>query len=714
MRAKKEGTQLAENSGQLGNRSDAGGKICYGCMTMQNVDMCPLCGYSRNEEPSPVYLRPGTVLAKKYLIGKVIGHGGFGVTYLAYDTVLGIKLAVKEYLVQEYASRGPDGRVVAHVGEGKDRFEEGISRFLEEARSLAKFEGNPGIVSVRDFFRANGTAYLVMIYLEGMNLRQYLAEKGPMPYERVQKEILPVVTGALTAVHGAGMLHRDISPDNIFLTKQGQVRVIDFGAARQVLSSAKSMSIILKPGYAPEEQYRSHGKQGPWTDVYAVAATVYRAITGKVPPESLDRLANDTLEPPSKYCSIPPAQEQVLLKAMSIKAENRYQSMLDFYNAILAAQETPDFDEGTTMAYRGTHNFQGAQNTSRNEPVIPAFAEAPLPAPQRLPVKRPQPPQPAKKKRPVIEPMTAETGERRGGQSKGAKATYSVIKILIAVAVILAVIAVAIVLIKLIFNQITGSIPDILKPPATTAMATQSPGATDGGVGITASPDLSATPDPNATADPNATPSEDPELTETPDPVLFPDVSGIVVNDMLARGDAVANALAYVPTSNRDITYGVAYPTGNLIYFTAKPSSGNVIVSRFITDGASLERGKVEHFFSRDGSLYCYTESIGVTSLIVPAGAKIGMSWSDDGGNKEIVEVSWPVTVRGTTYEDCLIIKIGTMYVAYKTGVGEVAAVDDYMVDSQNPQIRLRYNDTAGKNMTPELEKISTQHSAIQ
>jgi serine/threonine protein kinase len=222
--------------------------ICYGCMTMQPGGICPNCGYDRNQEVSPVYLRPGTKLAQKYLIGKVIGHGGFGITYLAYDTVLGIKLAVKEYLVQEYASREPGGRIVAFSDDSKERFEEGIRRFLEEARILAMFEGNPGIVSVRDFFRANGTAYLVMAYLEGMNLRQYLAQNGPMTYERVRQEILPVLAGALTAVHGAGLLHRDISPDNIFLTKQGQVKIIDFGAARQVMGGAKSMSFILNPG----------------------------------------------------------------------------------------------------------------------------------------------------------------------------------------------------------------------------------------------------------------------------------------------------------------------------------------------------------------------------------------------------------------------------------------------------------------------------------
>ncbi len=676
--------------------ANGGSKICYGCMTMQSREICPLCGYDRNQEVSPVYLKPGAMLAKKYLIGKVIGHGGFGITYLAYDTVLGIKLAVKEYLVQDYASREPGGRVVAHAGEAKERFEEGIKRFLEEARNLARFEGNPGIVSVRDFFRANGTAYLVMTYLEGMNLRQHLAEKGPMPYERVRQELLPVITGALTAVHSVGMLHRDISPDNIFLTSQGHVRIIDFGAARQIMGGAKSMSIILKPGYAPEEQYRSHGKQGPWTDVYAVAATVYRAITGKVPPESLDRLETDNLEPPSKYCAIPPAQEQVLLKAMSVKAENRYQTMLEFYNAILIAQDADD--DNMTVAYRGTHSFQ---STSRNAPVSEEKASAAsLANSHRHPLPRPQ--TPAAKPWQEREPDS----EEGSGRSGAVRATYSIIKILIAIAVILAVVAVAIVLIRLILNQISDGIPDILKPAATTAQAYQSP-SPSGEPPLTPDPELSASPSPEGT------PEESPEPTQSPEPERFPDVSGIVVSDAMARGEAASNALAYVPQANRDMTYGVSYPVGNLIYYTAKPPSGTAIVSRFITDGASLERGKIEHFFGRDGSLYSYTESSGATALIVPAGAKAGMTWSDNEGNKEIVEVSYDVTIRGAVYENCLVIKIDNMYTVYAVGVGEVAIVDDYTQDVQNPQLRLRYNDMTGGSMTPALENISTQYDLI-
>jgi serine/threonine protein kinase len=668
-------------------------RICYGCMTMQSKAICPLCGYDRKQEVSPVYLKPGAMLAKKYLIGKVIGHGGFGITYLAYDTVLGIKLAVKEYLVQDYASREPGGRVVAHAGEAKERFEEGIKRFLEEARNLARFEGNPGIVSVRDFFRANGTAYLVMTYLEGMNLRQHLAEKGPMPYERVRQELLPVITGALTAVHSVGMLHRDISPDNIFLTSQGHVRIIDFGAARQIMGGAKSMSIILKPGYAPEEQYRSHGKQGPWTDVYAVAATVYRAITGKVPPESLDRLEMDNLEPPSKYCAIPSAQEQVLLKAMSVKAENRYQTMLEFYNAILIAQNADD--DNMTVAYRGTHSFQ---STSRNAPIS-GEEKASMANSRRQPLPQAPEAKPWQEREP-------DSGEG-SGRSGAVKATYGIIKILIAIAVILAVVAVAIVLIRLILNQISDGIPDILKPAATTAQAYQSPTPSDGL--LTPSP----TPDPAASPSPEETPEESPELTQSPEPERFPDVSGIVVSDAMARGESVSNALAYVPQANRDMTYGVSYPVGNLIYYTAKPPSGNVIVSRFITDGASLERGKVQHFFGRDGNLYAYTESSGETALVVPAGAKTGMTWSDNEGNKEIAEVSYDVTIRGTVYENCLVIKIDNMYAVYKAGIGEVAIVDDYTEDVQNPQIRLRYNDMAGGSMTPALENISTQYDLI-
>ena len=314
--------------------------ICLGCMREKGqAEVCPFCGYREGTPPAaPHYLAPGTILAGKYLIGRGLGHGGFGTTYIARDQVLGIKLAIKEYMPQDCASRAPGSNMVTPFsGEGAKRFADGLESFLQEARTLARFDGSPNIVGVRDFFTENGTAYLVMNYLEGITLKQYLVRSGgkPVPFNKMLGILLPVMD-ALRTVHAAGLLHRDVSPDNIFLTTSGQVTLIDFGAARQSMGAQTSMSVILKPGYAPEEQYRSRGHQGPWTDIYALGATMYRTLTGKIPPESLERLNNDCLVPPSRLgIAIPPQAEAAILRAMAVRAEDRFQTVDEFRAALL-------------------------------------------------------------------------------------------------------------------------------------------------------------------------------------------------------------------------------------------------------------------------------------------------------------------------------------------------------------------------------------------
>lgn len=279
--------------------------ICPGCMADKGEEkICPKCGWKDGTEPdSPLHLKPGTILSGKYLIGRVLGHGGFGITYLAFDINLGTKLAVKEYFPQGMATRSPgDNLISVYSGGTKTQFEFGLEKFLDEARTLARFDEVPEVVTIKDYFRVNGTAYIVMSYIEGITLKEYLAQKGgTLSLDAVLTFILPILK-ALEQVHKVGILHRDVSPDNIFITKNFNVKLLDFGAARFAMGEqSKSLSVILKPGYAPEEQYRTKGKQGPWTDVYAVAATMYRALTGETPPEALDRLAEDELKPLSYF-----------------------------------------------------------------------------------------------------------------------------------------------------------------------------------------------------------------------------------------------------------------------------------------------------------------------------------------------------------------------------------------------------------------------------
>ncbi len=316
--------------------------LCPNCFEPTGAaDPCPACGYTSKAFVSQLYLKPGTVLFGKYMVGQVLGQGGFGITYLGWDMNLDVKLAIKEFFPQGYVTREPgENCIVSFAGTAADEYTYGIERFLEEAKTLARFEDHPNIVSVRDFFRENNTAYMIMSFVEGITFERYLENQGgQIPFDRAVEILMPVMD-ALREVHEVGFMHRDISPDNIVMSKKGRVVLIDFGAAREEMRGKnKSLSVILKKGYAPEEQYRSRGKQGPWTDVYAVGATLYRAITGKIPPEAMDRLDEDDLVKPSEYgIEVDPVKEAVLLKAVAIKAKDRYRTMEEFQAELLGAK----------------------------------------------------------------------------------------------------------------------------------------------------------------------------------------------------------------------------------------------------------------------------------------------------------------------------------------------------------------------------------------
>jgi serine/threonine protein kinase len=313
--------------------------LCVGCMENDSgLPECPTCGRPFDLPPrSPLQLKPRTLLHEQYLIGRALGDGGFGITYLSWDLGLESRLAIKEYMPNGVAGRsGGESKVVPYTEQTKQEFEWGLDRFLEEARVLKKFSNHPGIVAVDTVFKDNGTAYLVMEFLDGVTFEEFLARRGGrITFETAMRVVLPAMD-ALAAVHAEGILHRDISPDNIYLTRSGKVKLIDFGAARNALGQkSRNLSIILKEGYAPEEQYRASGIQGPWTDVYAMAATLYHAITGRIPQPALDRQAQDKLQWPSQLqIQIEPRIEAALMKALSIKAGDRFQSMEDFKAAL--------------------------------------------------------------------------------------------------------------------------------------------------------------------------------------------------------------------------------------------------------------------------------------------------------------------------------------------------------------------------------------------
>ena len=321
--------------------------ICYNCFQEkpEGVGPCPYCGFDlkENEEQYPVALKAGAMLKQRYLIGRVLGQGGFGITYLAWDLKLNARVAVKEYMPNDICTRM--GNAVSVAMESKEEeFTYGRERFQEEARTLAKFMGQPGIAGVTDYFDENGTSYFVMDYIEGISFKTYIANAGGTVSVQEALDVMIPVLRALTAVHAEGFIHRDVTPDNIYITKDGNVKLLDFGSARYSLGDkSKSLDVILKVGYAPKEQYIRRGRQGPYTDVYSCAACLYAAITGYLPPESLERLDHDTLVPPSEAgAEIPLYLERAILKGLAVQPEDRFQTAGEFLEA-LESQKVVEF-----------------------------------------------------------------------------------------------------------------------------------------------------------------------------------------------------------------------------------------------------------------------------------------------------------------------------------------------------------------------------------
>ena len=324
------------------------GSLCYNCFREipEQEGACPYCGFDlkENEKMYPGALRAGTVLKGRYLLGRVLGQGGFGITYLAWDESLKARVAVKEYMPGELATRLEHRQVVVRTAARQEEFAYGQERFKEEARILAKFMGQPNIAGVTDYFDENGTSYFVMDYIEGISFKTYIAQAGGRVSPEEALDVMIPVLRALTAVHGEGLIHRDVTPDNIYITKDGNVKLLDFGSARYSLGDkSKSLDVILKVGYAPKEQYIRRGRQGPYTDMYSCAACLYAAITGYLPPESLERLDHDTLVPPSEAgAEIPLYLERAILKGLAVQPEDRFQTAGEFLE-VLESQKVVEF-----------------------------------------------------------------------------------------------------------------------------------------------------------------------------------------------------------------------------------------------------------------------------------------------------------------------------------------------------------------------------------
>ncbi len=312
---------------------------CSGCFEVYDnaFNLCPYCGHAPSAPAKePYHLAPGSLLAGRYIIGNVLGFGGFGITYKAWDRKLESVVAVKEYFPSGVVNRQPGSqKVVVLSSKSRREFDFGLVRIIEEARNMAQFNSNKNIVNVFEYFEENNTAYIIMEFLNGQPLSDYMQENGGvLPFDK-SIDIILNVASALKVIHSKNIIHRDISPDNIYLCKNGNIKLIDFGAAKFSVEQASNYTIILKPGFAPPEQYEQVSKQGPWTDIYALGATLYYMLTGRKPDESTNRKVGDTLPDPVRINpQIPLYISDAVMKAMAIESDLRFSSAEDFAKAL--------------------------------------------------------------------------------------------------------------------------------------------------------------------------------------------------------------------------------------------------------------------------------------------------------------------------------------------------------------------------------------------
>lgn len=313
-------------------------QICFRCFKVKgDYEVCPHCGYIEDTKAKQAYqLSPGTTLRRRYIIGTEIGFGGFGITYQAFDTTLGIVVAVKEFYPAGLVNRG-EGEVKVGIfsGEKEAEFKRQLARFLEEARNMAAFSKEKDIINVFDFFEENDTAYIIMEYVDAPLLKTRLKEKGRFEIEEAEGYIKAILD-ALAKIHGYGIIHKDISPDNIFLTGEASVKIFDFGAAKfKETESERTEAVVVKAGYTPPEQYRSKDGQGAFLDIYAAGAVFYEMVTGEKPMDAPDRAVCDELKKPSDFgISIDENLERVILKALALNPELRFQTAKEFSYAV--------------------------------------------------------------------------------------------------------------------------------------------------------------------------------------------------------------------------------------------------------------------------------------------------------------------------------------------------------------------------------------------
>ena len=329
---------------------------------------CGCCGYDINEAPKTQFaLPPSTLLNNRYIVGRVLGAGGFGITYLSFDTITNKVVAIKEYFPGEICTRSADKSVQPY--RLVSAYNEGMHKFHNEAQLINSLQSCPWVVSVMAFFYENNTSYLVMEYIDGTTLSKIVKQSGGKIDFMSAKNMIVNIALGLSQLHRMNVLHRDISPDNIMVKGDGEVKLIDFGASRDYVNNQENgLSVILKPGYAPPEQYSKKSIQGPYTDVYALACTFYRIVTGVKVPESLARLSGTPMRSMKELLPyVPQYVSDGVDRALITDYKRRTQSMDDFIAALI---EDPTVYEAS--------NSKNIINTSFKEPQSKKVAKLTL------------------------------------------------------------------------------------------------------------------------------------------------------------------------------------------------------------------------------------------------------------------------------------------------------------------------------------------------
>ena len=312
--------------------------LCYRCFCEKPIaeKPCPKCGYKNTPNTvSSNCLLPGTLLKNRYIVGVALGVGGFGITYKCLDTRIGGICAIKEYFPASFALRTNATKFVSVATQNLERYNKVMKRFVEEAE-LVKSLKHRNVVTIYDSFFENNTAYYVMEYCDGIDLRRYTNNFGRrLEYDEGMNLLYQIMNG-LEYIHSKGILHRDIAPDNIYVTKNNTVKILDFGSARSEMDQFnRELSVIVKVGYAPIEQYGGRGKQGPYTDIYALGATFYHLFTSRIPIESTQRVAEDTLEEFSRLRpDLPDNLKYCIEKSMELTTAKRISSIAEMKNIL--------------------------------------------------------------------------------------------------------------------------------------------------------------------------------------------------------------------------------------------------------------------------------------------------------------------------------------------------------------------------------------------